>query len=118
MAHMYILRCADQSYYVGSTIDLRRRVWQHDEGEGSIYTRQRRRRPVELVYAEEYARVEDAFRREKQVQGWGRAKREALIEGRLLDLALHAECRTTLRRQDARALMERAELSLARPAGE
>ena len=118
MGYMYILLCADGSYYVGSTIDLPRRVWQHNEGEGSIYTRQRRRRPVELVYAEEYARIQDAFLREKQVQGWGRAKREALIEGRLEDLAAEAECRATIRRREARALMERAELSVVRPAGE
>lgn len=80
MAWMYILECADGSYYVGSTIDLERRLWEHQEGLGARYTS--RRLPFKLVYSEEYDRVEDAFRREKQVQNWGRAKREALISGK------------------------------------
>ena len=75
-----MLRCADDSYYVGSTFDLERRVAQHRAGEGAAYTR--RRLPVELVWAAEFASIRDAFVFEKQVQGWGRAKREALIEGR------------------------------------
>jgi len=76
---MYILLCGDNTYYVGSTWDLESRVESHASGTGSEYTR--RRRPVRLVYCEEYARVEDAFRREMQVQNWSRAKREALIRG-------------------------------------
>ncbi len=79
MPYMYILQCADGSYYVGSTKDLERRLWQHSEGLGAKYTA--RRRPVELVYAEEYTSIADAYQREKQVQGWGRKKREALIRG-------------------------------------
>lgn len=74
---MYILECADGSYYVGSTRNLEYRVWLHDIGEGAEYTRHRL--PVRLVYAEEYERIADAYVREKQVQGWGRAKRIALI---------------------------------------
>ena len=77
MPHMYMLRCSDGSYYVGSTWDVERRLVQHNNGEGANYTR--RRLPVTLVYVEEYNRIEDAFAREKQVQNWGRAKREALI---------------------------------------
>ena len=79
MAWMYILECADGSYYVGSTVDLERRVWEHNEGLGGQYTA--RRRPVKLVYAAEFERIEDAFAWEKRVQGWSRAKREALIRG-------------------------------------
>jgi putative endonuclease len=79
MAWMYILRCADGSYYVGSTKNLERRMEQHQSGKGAKYTS--RRLPVELVYAEEYERVSDAYYREKQVQNWSRAKREALING-------------------------------------
>jgi putative endonuclease len=70
--------------YVGSTWDLERRLAQHNRGEGAGYTA--RRRPVTLLYCEDYDRIEDAFRREKQVQNWGRAKRLALAEGRLGDL--------------------------------
>ncbi len=79
MAWMYILECADGSYYVGSTTDLERRLLEHEEGEGAKYTK--RRRPVTLVYSQEFDSVAEAFYWEKQVQGWGRAKREALIKG-------------------------------------
>lgn len=76
---MYILQCGDGSYYVGSTKNLDLRITQHESGKGSRYTSGRL--PVKLVYAEEYDRVADAYAREKQVQNWGRAKREALIRG-------------------------------------
>ena len=79
MAWMYILECADGSYYVGSTKDLERRLLENQEGRGARYTT--RRLPVKLVYFEEYNHVAEAFEREKQVQNWGRAKREALING-------------------------------------
>ncbi|SDD84548.1 GIY-YIG nuclease family protein [Nocardioides lianchengensis] len=82
MAWTYILQCADGSYYVGSTVDLDGRVSAHNLGLGASYTALRRRRPVTLVWAAEFGRVEDAFAYEKQVQGWSRAKRRALIEGR------------------------------------
>jgi predicted GIY-YIG superfamily endonuclease len=79
MAWMYILKCADDSYYVGSTKNLELRFAQHQLGKGARYTS--RRLPVELVYSEEYERAADAYYREKQVQNWSRAKREALING-------------------------------------
>ncbi len=79
MAWMYILECVDGSYYVGSTKDLKRRLSEHQAGKGANYTS--RRLPVKLVYSEEYERVADAFYREKQVQGWRREKKEALING-------------------------------------
>ncbi|HLO29901.1 MAG TPA: GIY-YIG nuclease family protein [Anaerolineales bacterium] len=79
MAWMYILECADGSYYVGSTRNLEQRMAQHLSGLGSRYTAGRL--PVKLVYGEEYDRISDAYYREKQVQHWSRAKREALING-------------------------------------
>ncbi|KQQ41470.1 MAG: GIY-YIG nuclease family protein [Nocardioides sp.] len=79
MGWTYILECADGSFYVGSTVDLERRVGEHDAGVGAAYTR--RRRPVRLVWSAQYASIEEAFRYEKQIQGWRRAKREALIRG-------------------------------------
>ena len=79
MAWMYILECADGSYYVGSTKDLEHRLLEHQDGRGARYTT--RRLPVKLVYFEEYNHVAEAFEREKQVQNWSRAKREALING-------------------------------------
>jgi putative endonuclease len=79
MAFVYVLRCADGSYYVGSTRDLERRLWEHNEGLGAAYTR--RRCPVELVWHCEYEHVGEAFAWEKRIQNWSRAKREALIRG-------------------------------------
>jgi putative endonuclease len=79
MAWMYILQRSDDSYYVGSTKNLELRFSQHQSGTGSRYTSGRL--PVQLVYCEEYDRVSDAFYREKQIQGWTRRKREALING-------------------------------------
>lgn len=81
---VYILRCSDSTFYVGSTRNLDHRMWQHSTGEGSAYTR--KRQPVELVFAEEYDRIDEAYAREKQIQGWSRKKRQALIEHRMGDL--------------------------------
>ena len=80
MAFVYILRCADGSYYVGSTRNLEHRIWQHSTGAGSAYTA--KRIPVTLVFAQEFERIDEAYAFEKHIQGWSRAKREALIEGR------------------------------------
>ena len=88
MPWTYILTCADGSYYVGSTMDLERRVSEHNLGLGAAYTY--RRRPVFLAWAAEFDRIEEAFAFEKRVQGWGRRKRQALIEGRLDDLPVLA----------------------------
>ena len=88
MPYMYILRCRDHMLYVGSTYDLERRVAEHNAGLGAEFTV--RRLPVTLAYAEEHQTIFGAYEREKQVQGWSRAKREALIAGdfgRLHDLA-------------------------------
>ena len=81
MAWTYIVRCADDSYYVGSTVDLERRLSEHNLGLGAVYTR--KRRPVVLVWSGEFERIDEACAFEKQVQGWGRRKREALIAGEL-----------------------------------
>ncbi len=89
--YMYILECSDGGYYTGSTNDLVRRLEQHQNGEGANYTK--KRLPVNLVYYEEYDRIDQAFYREKQVQGWSRSKKEALINRRPLDLISLAECK-------------------------
>jgi putative endonuclease len=59
-------------------------LYEHQNGLGGAYTS--KRQPVRLVYAEYFERIDECFAREKQVQGWGRAKRIALIEGRMGDL--------------------------------
>ena len=76
---MYILRCSDGSYYTGSTRDSEGRLYEHQNGLGTVFTK--KRLPIKLVYCEEFERIDDAFYREKQVQGWSRAKKEALIQG-------------------------------------
>ena len=76
---MYILKCADQSYYTGSTNNLKLRLQQHEAGLGARHTKTRL--PVKLVYYEEYERIDDAFYRERQIHGWSRWKKEALING-------------------------------------
>ena len=91
MAHMYILECCDGSFYTGSTKNLARRFWQHQNGIGANHTA--KRLPVQLVYAEEFHSVADAFYREKQVQGWSRAKKMALMQGDWNQLHILAECR-------------------------
>ncbi len=76
---MYILKCANGAYYTGSTKYLELRLEQHQKGEGANFTR--KHLPVVLVYYEEFDRIDEAFYREKQVQGWSRKKKEALING-------------------------------------
>ncbi|TAE51117.1 MAG: GIY-YIG nuclease family protein [Bacteroidetes bacterium] len=76
----YILHCSDDSYYVGVTNDLQTRIIQHQLGvSATSYTYGRR--PVELVFYEEYQWIQDAIAREKQLKGWSRKKKEALISG-------------------------------------
>jgi putative endonuclease len=84
MPFVYILHCGDGSFYVGSARHLANRLNQHVSGLGGAYTA--KRQPVKLVFMEEYSRIDDAYAREKQIQGWSRAKRIALIERRFEDL--------------------------------
>ena len=77
--YAYMLRCADGSYYVGHTDDLDARVGAHQSGLMPGYTQ--KRRPVALVWSQEFHERDEAFRAERQVKGWSRAKKEALIQG-------------------------------------
>jgi putative endonuclease len=79
-AYLYILRCADRSYYIGtSRKDLDARVAEHNGGMYNGYTSGRR--PVELVFAQHFEVIADAIAAERKVKGWTRAKKEALIAG-------------------------------------
>ena len=82
--YMYILKCFDETYYTGSTINLERRIREHEKGIGANYTA--KRLPVELVYYEVFQRISSAYYREKQIQGWSRKKKEALINGQVAKL--------------------------------
>lgn len=78
--YVYILRCADGRYYVGSTRgSLKRRVAEHNSGAYGAWTVSRR--PVALVYQQAFANELDAIVAERQLKSWGRAKKEALIRG-------------------------------------
>ncbi len=79
--YVYILECSNGQYYTGSTKDLERRLAQHQAGEGANFTR--KHLPVKLVYFEEFQRIDDAFHKEKQIQGWSHKKKEALINNHL-----------------------------------
>jgi putative endonuclease len=79
-AYVYMLRCADGSYYVGSTrATLDDRVAPHNAGNFNSYTA--RRRPVILVFAQHFDRITDAIAAERQLKRWRRDKKEALIRG-------------------------------------
>jgi putative endonuclease len=76
--YVYILHCADDSFYVGVTNSIKRRLREHNAGHSeSSYTYSRR--PLELVHIEKYKNPNTAIAREKQLKGWSRAKKQALI---------------------------------------
>jgi putative endonuclease len=78
--YVYILRCSDGSYYTDVTNDVKRRFYEHQEGliEG-CYTHDKR--PLKLMHVEEFAYIKEAISREKQIKGWSRRKKEAIIAG-------------------------------------
>ena len=76
---VYILQCSDGSYCTGHTDDLELRLAKHQSGEVEGYTAQRR--PVELRYVQECASREEALAAERQIKGWSRAKKEAMMQG-------------------------------------
>ena len=76
---VYILLCKDNSYYTGVTNNIDGRIWEHNnDTDEDSYTFSRR--PVELVYCEDYNYINSAIAREKQIKGWSRKKKQALIE--------------------------------------
>ncbi len=89
--YMYILKCSNDTYYTGSTKYLELRLKQHQDGEGANHTK--KYLPVELVYFEEFQRIDEAYYREKQIQKWTRKKKEALINSEFDLLHELAKCR-------------------------
>ena len=82
---MYILRCVDNSYYTGHTDDLGKRMAEHQAGEIEGYTQNRH--PVTLAFSEEFPSREEALCRERQIKGWSRKKKEALMRGDWAEVA-------------------------------
>jgi predicted GIY-YIG superfamily endonuclease len=78
-ARVYILRCADRSYYTGCTTNIDQRIYEHNAGVFPGYTSSRR--PVELVWLEEFGDTNQAIDVERQLKGWSRKKKEALMKG-------------------------------------
>ena len=84
IGYVYILECSDGSYYTGITNDIDRRLAEHIEGHPRCYTTTRR--PIKLVWVSDELNIQDAILLEKQIKGWRRAKKTALIEGNFDDL--------------------------------
>ena len=82
MNYTYILKCKDDSLYTGWTKDLKKRITSHNAGKGAKYTKARR--PVELVYYEEFQTREEAMKREYAIKQLSRKEKEALIKTRPL----------------------------------
>ncbi len=105
MPHVYILRCSDDTYYVGSTWALEGRLWQHNHSDdGALYTR--RRRPVTLVWSAEFDSIEQAFAFEKRISGWRREKKEAVIKGEFEALVEMARRKSVRDKEKARSAAE------------
>jgi len=90
---VYILECCDGSYYVGHAHDVLKRLKQHNAKMGAKWTAQRV--PVKVVYTEEYCSESEAVDREKQLKGWSKAKKGALINANYHKLKELSRCRKT-----------------------
>lgn len=90
---VYILKCADGSYYTGHTDNLDLRIAQHHKGEfSSCYTY--KRRPLEVCFKQSFTTREEALTSERQIKGWSRAKKEALMQGDWNEISRLAKART------------------------
>ena len=90
---MYILKCSDGSYYTGSTSALEKRVAEHENGVYSTYTSGRL--PVQVVYECPFPNAYDIVRAERQIKGWTRKKKEALIKNDFRLMHERAVCKNT-----------------------
>jgi len=93
MFWVYILRCADGSYYTGHTDNLEQRIGQHLTGQCAGYTSTRL--PVELIWSQEAASREEALSAERQIKGWSRKKKEAMICGDWAEVSRLAKNKST-----------------------
>ncbi len=90
--YVYIVKCCDNSYYTGVTKDLNKRLSEHNSGmDAACYTYTRR--PVQLVFCQEFADPNEAIKAEKQIKGWSRKKKEALIQRNWQKLKELAQCK-------------------------
>ena len=93
---VYILRCADDSYYTGHTDNLEQRIAQHNQGYfTTCYTY--KRRPLTLVFSQDFVTRDEALASEQQIKGWSRKKKEAMMQGDWAEVSRLAESPTTVR---------------------
>ena len=78
--YFYLARCSDGSLYSGSCLDLKAREAKHNEGTGAKYTRSRR--PIKILYHEEFLTLKEARHREAEIKTWSKTQKEALAEGK------------------------------------
>lgn len=83
MNYVYILECADKTFYTGWTNDLEKRIKTHNEGKGAKYTKYRL--PVKLIYYEEFENKIDAMKREYAIKRLTRKQKEKLTSNNLLE---------------------------------
>jgi tRNA/rRNA methyltransferase len=114
--YTYLLRCSDGHYYAGHTDDLDARIAHHQSGAVPGYTQ--KRRPVQLIWADRFPDRDSAFAAERQIKGWSRAKKEALVRGdwdALRELAKKRSFDTPLRLRSAATRDEREGNKAAHP---
>jgi len=92
---VYILRCADNSYYTGHTDNLEKRLVEHQSGICNGYTSTRL--PVKLVFSQEFLTREESFASERQIKGWSRKKKAAIIRGDWAEVSRLAKSKNILR---------------------
>ena len=89
---VYILKCSDDSFYTGVANNMERRLYEHQNGENpQAFTHNKS--PVKLVFCEEYLDINQAIAFEKQIKGWTRKKKEAIIDGNWHKLKELSLCR-------------------------
>ena len=86
---MYILKCKDNSYYVGHTDNIDQRISEHNENKFKCYTSSRL--PIEVLFVQSFASRDEAFNAERQVKKWNRQKKEALMQSDWDQLSLLAK---------------------------
>ena len=90
---VYILKCADDSYYTGHTDNLEKRIGEHQAGQIPGYTHDRR--PVTLVFSQDFPTREEALASEMQIKGWSRRKKEAMMRGDWAEVSRLAQSRVS-----------------------
>ena len=89
---VYILQCADNSYYTGHTDNLELRIGQHADGKSASYTATRL--PVTLVFSEQFVSRADTLEMELRIKGWSRKKKEAMMRGDWREVSRLAKVKT------------------------